>query len=379
MIDTKRGRGETTASGVAGPMLFDSSHETIDMRSDFDDDAGEASDEGIARRPTSRNQLVEWVLVDGDRKLVTLVLSLGVFVSLLVGQYLGIVAFTNGDSITRMASGMIAGSFSLVTIVVSVNQLILSQEFSPAGESRDELESVMEFQRDTEDVTSVPAAPATPIRLIELLLVAIGDRANVLAETVTDHADEPYQDRIAQYARSVSKTTLRIDETLEGANATAFEALLAAIEYDDSWQLYVTRYLRNDAPTLSPETERAFDELIDTLELFNTAQAHFKTIYFQRELTRFSQLTIISGVPALGAAVLITLLYGDPGGATISYAYYPYVISLLATVVFVPVGLLTAYILRTATLSRRTAAIGPMLFGKNPVEGPFDISYGEAE
>lgn len=349
------------------------------MDSDTIGDGGGESDGGLARRTVSRNELLEWVLVDGNRVLLTLVLSVGVFVSLLVCHRLGIIEFTNDDSLTRMASGMIAGSFSLVTIVVSVNQLILSQEFSPAGEFRDRFGGVMEFRRDVEGATGVPATPAAPTRLLELLSADIRHRADVLAETVADHADEHDRDRIAQYARGVSESTRRIDERLDGANVTVFDALVTAVEYDDSWQLYAARHLRNDAPAPSEETERAFDELIDALRLFHTARSHFKTIYLQRELTRFSQLTVFFGVPAIGAAALIALLYGGTGGATIRLAYYPYAISALATVVFVPVGLLAAYILRTATLTRRTASIGPTILRKDPDEGPFDVSYGDTE
>lgn len=348
------------------------------MGSDAVGDDGEGSDGNVPRRTGARNGLLEWVLVDGDRLLLTLLISVGVFASLLVFYRFGVIEFTNDDSLTRMASGMIAGSFSLVTIVVSINQLILSQEFSPAGQFRDRFGGVMEFRRDVEDATGVPAAPATPTRLLELLAANIRHRANALAETAGP-ADDRYRDRITRYARGVSESTRRIDETLDGANVTAFDALAATVEYDNSWQLHAARHLRDGAPTLSEETERAFDDLIDALRLFGTAQAHFKTVYLQRELTRFSQLTIFCGVPAVGAAVLIALLYGDVGGATIRLGYYPYVISALATVVSVPVGLLAAYILRTATLTRRTAAVGPMILRKDPDEGPFDVSYGETE
>ena len=86
-------------------------------------------------------------------------------------------------------------------------------------------------------------------------------------------------------------------------------------------------------------------------------------MYLQRELTWFSQLIVYCGVPAVLAAVLITLIYGSLGGSTISPAVLPYVISLLATVVFVPLVLLGLFILRTATITRRTASIGPMLLG----------------
>lgn len=107
------------------------------MGSSATDESGESSSRSIAKQTKSRNRFVEWILIDGDRLFLTLCGSMLIFTFLLLLYYENVIEFTNANSITRMASGMIAGTFSLVTVVVSVNQLILSQEFSPAGQFRD--------------------------------------------------------------------------------------------------------------------------------------------------------------------------------------------------------------------------------------------------
>lgn len=343
------------------------------------DGEGAEPGDGIATRSASRDGALEWVLVDGSRLVLTTGFSVGVFLALLVCHRLGVVGFGNGSSVSRMGSGMVAGSFSLVTLVVSVNQLILSQEFSLAGEFRDRLDGVAGFRRDIEDATGVPATPAAPTGLLELLSAHVRDRASALADAADEHRDGSPGNRAARYARGVIAATRKLDDSLEGADATAFDALVAAVAYDDIWQRYAARHLRNDDPEPAAETRRALDELIDALRLFTTAQAHFKTIYLQRELARFSQLTVAFGVPAVAAAALVTLLYGGPGGQTLPPVYYPYVIPLLVAVVSVPIGLLAAYVLRTTTLTRRTAATGPTLLRTDPDGGPFDISYGDDE
>jgi hypothetical protein len=333
----------------------------------------------IAQRPRSRNRILEWILVEGNRLLITVGGSAMIFVLFLILSHFGVIAFTNENLVTRMASGMIAGTFSLVTLVVSVNQLILSQEFSPAGDFRDRLEGVLGFRQDIEQLVGVPAAPAAPSRLLTLLATAIQHRANTLATALDNHDDEEYRARTVQFANSVADSTKQIDESLDQTEETAFDTLATAINYDNIWQFYVAKHLRNETPSLSEETIQKFDDLIELLQLFSTAQEHFKTIYLQRELTRFSQLTIYCGIPAVLAAVLITVLYGDIGGGTITVIYLPYVTSFLATLVFVPLILLAAYILRTATLTRRSAAIGPILPQKDPNEEPFEVSYNESQ
>ncbi|WP_246308224.1 hypothetical protein [Halorarum salinum] len=86
-----------------------------------------------------------------------------------------------------------------------------------------------------------------------------------------------------------------------------------------------------------------------------------------------------SGLPSVLGAVLIALLYGDLGGAILGTEYVPYAVSLLAAVVSLPLALLAAYILRTATLIRRTAAVGPILPGADAEEGPLLVRNGDGD
>ncbi|MFB9808868.1 hypothetical protein ACFFQF_28820 [Haladaptatus pallidirubidus] len=193
-------------------------------------------------------------MVEGNRLIITIGGSTIVFALLLIFSRFGVIAFTNEDSVTRMASGMIAGTFSLVTLVVSVNQFILSQEFSPAGDFRDRLEGVLQFRKDIEDATSVPAAPTAPSRLLTLLATAIHHRANTLATALDDHDDDGSQTRAVRFANSVADSTEQIHESLDQTEETAFYTLTTAIKYDDVWQLYAAKHLRNDVPSLSEET-----------------------------------------------------------------------------------------------------------------------------
>ncbi|MFC4436594.1 MULTISPECIES: hypothetical protein [Natrialbaceae] len=330
----------------------------------------------IGQRTSSLTRVSDWVLVEGGRVFIALLLSLAVFVLFLSLNELGIIAFVNDDSITRLAGGMIAGTFSLVTLVVSINQLILSREFATAGEARDQIDGVMNFQRDIEEMAEVPASPASPTRLLELLVETIHYHAHDLSDAVTDHEDEEFARLVAKYVNTIDESTKRIDETLENAKSGTFTALSATIGYNDAWQMYAARHLRGmHADSISEETETAFDELIDALKLFSVARDHFKTTYLQRELTRFSQLTIYSGVPSILSAMLIGFIYADLGGPNISTALLPYVVSGLVAVVVSPLALLVAFILRTATVARRTASVGPILPQKDPDEGQFDVSY----
>ncbi len=314
---------------------------------------------------------VEWILVEGDRNLIAAAISLGLFGLLLGLEQLGLIAFVNDDSITRLAGGMIAGMFSLVTLVVSINQLILSREFRSAGEVRGQLQDVATFREDVAAAAGIPTAPIEPSRFLGTIVRDIESHANALTDALGSHPPV-VRDRTGLYAEYVDAETGAVAEALERDRLGMFEAVSACIEYDDSWQLYAGHYLREEyADDLTESAAAELDAILEGLERFNIAIEHFKTTYLQRELTRFSQLTIVYGVPAVVAAMVLGFSYGAVDGAVLNLAVMPYVASALTSIVVFPLALLAAYVLRTATITRRTAAVSPMVPAKNQTDEPF--------
>ncbi len=332
----------------------------------------------IGKEENRTQQLKEWILVEGDRIVLAAGISILTFVLFYVLGLLDVIAFVNDDSITRLAGGLTAGLFSLVTVVVSVNQLILSQEFTGAGKAQERLEGVMDFRHELAETTGVPASPASPTALLELLIESIQYRAETLAHSVADHENDEARELVTQYTSRVQESSERMDETLEEAEFGSFEAVSAAIRYDNSWQLYAAEQLSSRyRDSLSEESLDTFDRLLEALRLFDVAREHFKTTYLQRELTQFSRLTLYAGVPAILSAIGLAFLYADWTGPAISVEYLPVVTPVLIAIMVFPLGLLVSYVLRTATVTRRTASIGPMLPQKDPSEGPFDVSAVE--
>lgn len=321
--------------------------------------------------PTGTARVRDWFLIDGNRLTIAALLTLGIFVLLLVLGELGLIAFVNDDSITRMAGGMIAGTFSLITLVVSINQLILSREFTAADESRERLSGVLQFRDDVADVAALPTSPASPSRLLEAIALAIHARTDRLEEATTsgDRVDAA----VEEFIEDLRADTNRLDDILADSEFGTFEAVSATIGYDDAWHLYQARYLHARHGDHFPvEATEALEEIIGGLELFAVAREHLKTTFLQREVTRFSQLTIFVGVPAAFAAIVLGFLFADIAGATIADGYLPPVTSALTAIVFSPLALLGSYILRAATVTRRTASIGPMLPRKDPEVEPVD-------
>lgn len=84
-------------------------------------------------------KFAEWILLSGNRGVVAVgfVSIFGVFFTLF--ELLAVVPLVNAQALFYAYSGLIAGNLMLVTVVVSINQLLLSRELQTPGELRNQM------------------------------------------------------------------------------------------------------------------------------------------------------------------------------------------------------------------------------------------------
>ncbi|GKZ15243.1 hypothetical protein [Haladaptatus sp. T7] len=117
------------------------------------------------RERDGESRLKIWLLLAANRLYVTAVLALEVFIlfvtlvtvipSPLVPQ------LSSDDTIETMVSAMLGAIITGVTLVVTIGQLVLSQENGPLGEQRDRMENSMDFRDYAEELLGAPS-PADP-------------------------------------------------------------------------------------------------------------------------------------------------------------------------------------------------------------------------
>jgi len=107
----------------------------------------------------------------------------------------------------------------------------------------------------------------------------------------------------------------------------------------------------------------ALDGLVDVLVFFGAAREHIKTLYFQWELVNLSRAMLYAGIPALVVVSSMVLYYDarTAPGATLGISNDVLVVSLAVAVATAPFLLLLSFILRIATVAKRTLAIGPFV------------------
>lgn len=306
----------------------------------------------------SRSTAVQWLLLDGNRLVVSGLILTGTFLLLLGFGWLGFIDVQDEGAVRGVATAFIPGLIAFLSIVIAINQLVLSQEFGSADEIRDRIESIREYRHDVEDLAGTGTSPVLPSGFLSFVLQIIRYEAREF-EARTESGSESESVPIQQYARTIIDESTHALKSLEQLQQGRFNALLPVLEYKDSYQLYEARRLQRDhADALLADAEHSLDRLIETLELFSIARTQFRSTYTQRVLAGLSRKLLYAGIPALVVAILLALIPA-PGETLAAETARMLVVSALLSIGLSPLAVLSAYLLRDATVSEWTVSAGP--------------------
>ena len=326
----------------------------------------EAPDDSVGER-AERSRATLWLLLDADRRLVTAVILSVVFLGLLAAGTLlpgAAEAVSGGDSVDTLFQGLLTATITGVTLVLTLNQLVLSQELGAVGDQRERMDGAMEFRRDAAEILGEPVSPTEPAAFLGALVETTSERATALREAVGGPRDEELAAAVEDLTTAVVENASRTTAALDGARFGAFEVIGAVLDFNYSWKLFAARRLRErHGDELDDAATAALDDLIETLRLFGPAREHFKTLYFQWELIDLSRRMLAAAVPALLVAAAMVAFFDAAAPATAPFGVEAVVIWVAAAAAasLVPFALLLAYILRIATVTKRTLSIGPFI------------------
>jgi hypothetical protein len=325
---------------------------------------GETQDTVRERAGVSTAKL--WLYMAADRRLV----ALGVVGALFLGVVGGGVArpdtvyplLTEGDSMETLSQALVGSTVTGVTLVLTLSQLVLSQEQGAVGDQRGRMEEATTFRSDVADLLEDPVSPTEPSAFIRALVGATEERADEVANAVEDLDDEELRDGIIEFVDAIRENSEGVRSDLEGARFGEFEVISAALNFNYSWKLYTAQRLQAEhAESLSAHASDRLAALENVLELFGPAREHFKTLYFQWELIDLSRTILWTSLPSLVVSTWALLFFDPaPGGV----AGVPFALMQAAAVVAIallPFAVLLSYMLRIVTVTKRTLSIGPFI------------------
>lgn len=92
----------------------------------------------------------QWLLLDGNRFVIAIGLTVAFWLTHLLLSVGGIAPLADTQSLFYVFSGLISGNFTLITVVVSITQLVLSQELQSPGELESEITATADYREEIE-------------------------------------------------------------------------------------------------------------------------------------------------------------------------------------------------------------------------------------
>ncbi|PGF14763.1 hypothetical protein CP556_00595 [Natrinema sp. CBA1119] len=322
-------------------------------------DDATSDDRGGSKSGTGVGQPIQWVLLTGNRFAIAAVLSAALGSSYLLLSISGAAPLVDTQPLFYVFSGLISGNFTLITVVVSINQLVLSRELRTPGQLESEIERTTDFREEVEAVTN-RTAPAEPAGFLRLVAESTRRDAQRLGGLSVGSVPADARDEIDEITTEITDEFDRIDAHIEASADGIFNTLSMMLETNFAHEIQrLESVQRTHGEDIPATVDEAISDVRDRLREMDIARQYFKSMYLQVELSRLSRYLLYAGVPAVGTAIatlfVMTVAAGPPFGEPVRVVLFPVTV---AVGVF-PLALLFAYILRTATVTERTAAITP--------------------
>lgn len=299
--------------------------------------------------------LLDWLMARGNRWTVILLLATATFLGLVALGFLAPApvrsTLTASDSIETLFQALVGAILTGVTLVLTINQLVLSQELGGMADQRERMQGAMEFFRDVEDLLDEEVTPAQPPEFLHRLLEEIAERAERLRLEGSE-SDEGEHETVLEALEAEARRSMR---DLSGREFGTFGVVAAMLSFNYSRHLHALRSVRSDLD---------IDEVISLLESFGAAREHVKTLYFQWEMIELSKGIVFTGLPACVLASA-SILYLNPSGfllgTSLGLDHFFLATTLVVTLSLLPFFVLVSYVLRIATVAKRTLAMGPLV------------------
>ncbi|WP_224270813.1 hypothetical protein [Haloprofundus salinisoli] len=319
------------------------------------------------RQRSGETKIKMWVVLEGSRLVVTGLLAMLIFSVFVFGgtQFYRhfLTDVQNQDTLETLFSTMISAIITGVTLVLTITQIVISQENGPLGDQRRRMSDTMDFREYTEEIIGSPT-PADPSAFLRALVLQSKAYAEQLRKSVSGTDNDELREEVDEFTNSLIGNADAAADKLEGRTFGTYTVVSAALDYNYAWKIFQVERLADDyVDTLSPETMSILDELKTSLTMFGPAREHIKTLYFEWELISLSQNILYLSVPALIVAGFTTTYLGGnalPGG-TLGVPNLIWWTSAAFAITSMPFLLLISYIARIATIAKRTLAIGPFI------------------
>ena len=312
---------------------------------------------GRARETDRNNPLRHWLLLSGDRWTIIWTLTLSFFAVTMFFGAIDVVGISQGGFVVEMFSTIIAGLFSFTPVVIGVNSLSMTGLSSSLGGIESRIQSVEEFRDEVAGLSPMTVVtPTDPAGFIDVATDALHGRIGELRDAV-ENVDEPAKTDVLTVAADVEDAIADVEHAVDG-NPGIIDVLIPMMNDDYSRDINRVRQLRRVYADLPAEAHEELADIQNLLESLDVTRAYFKTMYLQQELAAFSRYIAYAGVNALLWSMFIIMVFANGTPDVQHGTEIVVLVSVGMTAAFFAFAVLFSYILRIATVIKRTSAPG---------------------
>lgn len=309
--------------------------------------------------PERRARVRRWFLLSGDRwTIVWLFVGTVGTVTFVLGL-VDSIGVASGTFVGTVFGGVISGLFSFVPIVIAVNQLTVSRVFGTPAQVREEIEDVDAFRREIEGRhPELPVSPTEPAPFLGVAIETVGDRVDALERAIAD-ADAGVRDDVEAFVAVVRAQVTDVRERLDGSNQRLIAVLPAMMGDSYSRNVNDARRLRESlGGDLPADAREVLADLEDIFVSLDVLRQYYKALYLSQELSYLSRLVAYTGTGSflVCVAVITAFAHGQPFGG--HPLLLDALLSLSVAIVTLPFAVLLSFVVRVATIAKRTAAPG---------------------
>lgn len=309
-------------------------------------------------------RLQRWILLEGNRIAVATALLTFVYVSLmLVGIIWPLemqVLLTETSTVENILETFLSGIILLVSIVVSINSIVLSQDITSVDEQEERIRGTGEFWQDINDLADTTESPSDLRSFLEVVTTVIIKNAESVADA-TDGLEQDFHDEAHEYTESVTGSVEGLHDITSTGGAN-FSLLWTALEIDYGPLLDRTHVLQSQTEESYPEAYNdSLDQLLEAFQLFAVGREYFKTMYYTREVSRLSRILLVISLPVIvvtASAILAISADLFPDWWVLGLPPLHSFVATTFTIALIPYIMLTSFMLRLSTVAKRTNAEG---------------------
>lgn len=319
------------------------------------------------RERTDTNRVWFWLLFDANRWAVAGLLAFAVFaVFVAVGAAKPVSirsTMASSDMIETLFAGLVGAIITGTTLVVSINQLVLSQEIGSLGRMRSRMDVTMDFRQNTDELLG-ETTPADPATYLDAVIETTERRAAEFREAVPETGNPDLYAAVDTYVEDLRENAERTRTRLEDSDFGTFDVVSPALDFNYARKMYDARRLGEQyGEEIDDDERRALRDVLEAVTMYGPIREYVKVLYLQWALVRLSRAILYASVPALVIAGAI-VIFVDPTtftGTVLGLETMLWVVSVGFTVSVLPFLVFIAYVLRLATLAKQTLTVGSLI------------------